>query len=135
MTLAARFSIGGIALLIASAPLSAALCLTAEYAVYFAPGRWDVDNPRAETTIRAVVAEIRGRHATRIVVQAFTDTVGNATLNQAVSQRRADAVRRALLAEGIQSTAMGFGESQLGIPTPDNTPEQRNRRAVVYIVS
>jgi len=68
-----------------------------------------------------VVIEIRGH----------TDNVGNAMLNQLLSEKRADSVRKYIIDKGIDPTrvtAVGFGER---FPIADNsTPEGRakNRR-------
>jgi len=105
-----------------------------DFTIYFATGRWEID-ARGQATIREAVAAIRGRRATNVVVQGFADTGGRPGPNQILSERRANEVRRILLAEGVQASisTQGFGETQLAVPTPDNTPEQRNRRAVIII--
>jgi OOP family OmpA-OmpF porin len=104
------------------------------FTVYFATGRWNLD-ARAQATVREAVAAIRGARAGSVVVQGYADTVGRPGPNQILSERRANEVRRALLAEGVQAniSTQGFGETQLAVPTPDNTPEQRNRRAVIIL--
>lgn len=69
-------------------------------------------------------------------VEGHTDSVGTAQYNQALSLRRAEAVRQALLSGGMRDqnvAAMGRGSSQ---PIADNAdPEGRkeNRRVVVII--
>lgn len=71
----------------------------------------------------------------RFRVEGHTDTVGSAQLNQALSERRAENVVSYLEGKyGISSTrlqAVGMGEQGLAVPTPENTPEPRNRRVVV----
>jgi OOP family OmpA-OmpF porin len=105
-----------------------------DFTIYFATGRWEID-ARGQATIREAVAAIRARRATNVVVQGYADTVGRPGPNQILSERRANEVRRVLLAEGVQAniSTQGFGETQLAVPTPDNTPEQRNRRAVIIL--
>jgi outer membrane protein OmpA-like peptidoglycan-associated protein len=109
-------------------PIDAFVSLT----IYFATGRSDLD-ARAHATIRefAVYARVSGTNA--VVVQGYADTVGRAGPNQTLSERRANEVRRALLAEGVQAniSTQGLGETSLAVSTPDNTAEQRNRRAVI----
>lgn len=104
------------------------------YTVFFATGRWNLD-ARAQATIREAVVAIRTARSTNVVVQGHADTVGRPGPNQILSERRANEVRRALLAEGVQAniSTQGFGEGQLAVPTPDSTPEQRNRRAVIIV--
>ena len=67
-------------------------------------------------------------------VQGHTDNVGKPELNQALSQRRAEAVARYLIRRGVAPEALeprGYGDTQ---PVADNTtPEGRaqNRRVVL----
>jgi len=74
---------------------------------------------------------------TRITVAGHTDSDGSETLNQELSVRRAEAVRNALVAQGVSAArinTMGFGETQ---PVADNNTaagKQLNRRVVVTIV-
>ena len=74
---------------------------------------------------------------TRIMVAGHTDSDGSEALNQDLSVRRAEAVRNALVAQGVSATrinTMGFGESQ---PIADNATaagKQLNRRVIITIV-
>lgn len=71
----------------------------------------------------------------RFRIEGHTDTVGSAELNRNLSERRAMTVRDYLTgrygvgAERLE--AIGLGESQLLVPTPDETAEARNRRVQV----
>lgn len=71
----------------------------------------------------------------RFRIEGHTDTVGDPAMNQALSERRAAAVatwlvrRYNIAPERLE--AVGFGESQLLVNTPDGTAEQRNRRVQV----
>ena len=72
-----------------------------------------------------------------LYVAGHTDTVGQASDNQRLSERRAQAIAQWFSAHGLRGLPIyvrGFGEGALAVNTPDNTPEQRNRRAQ-YIVS
>lgn len=63
-------------------------------------------------------------------VTASTDTVGNPAYNQALSERRANAVVQRLLAKGAkasQLTVKAIGEAA----GPDNTPDQEHRVAIL----
>lgn len=69
-----------------------------------------------------------------IVITGHADTAGPAGYNQRLSQRRADAVREALIARGVDAQlidASGRGENELMVPTPNNTREPANRRAQI----
>ena len=71
----------------------------------------------------------------RFRIEGHTDTVGSERLNQALSERRAEAVRDDLVRRhGIAAARLetvGFGETSLLVPTPDGTAEPRNRRVQV----
>lgn len=68
------------------------------------------------------------------VVEGHTDNVGKDSSNQSLSQRRAEAVRQELIADGVNAgrlTAVGYGEAR---PVADNstaTGRAENRRVVV----
>lgn len=81
------------------------------------------------------VAEILKRKARKqVLVEGHTDNTGSAALNQRLSTDRANAVRSALVARGVDGgtlSAKGYGFAE---PVEDNaTPEgrQANRRAEV----
>lgn len=71
----------------------------------------------------------------RFRIEGHTDTVGDASLNQALSERRAAAVREYLVNKfGVSPQrleAVGLGDTQLLVPTPPQTPNARNRRVQV----
>jgi OOP family OmpA-OmpF porin len=71
---------------------------------------------------------------TRVVIEGHTDNTGADAYNQALSERRATAVKDYVVAQGVnpaQITTVGKGESE---PTDDNTTKegrQNNRRVVI----
>jgi outer membrane protein OmpA-like peptidoglycan-associated protein len=71
-----------------------------------------------------------------IEIAGHTDSTGSTELNQALSQQRAEAVRAALIAEGVDPhrlRAVGYGESR---PIDDNETEEgraRNRRVELAV--
>jgi outer membrane protein OmpA-like peptidoglycan-associated protein len=75
--------------------------------------------------------------ADRFRIEGHTDTVGSPELNKPLSQRRAETVANYLETKfGIAASRLdpqGLGEDGLLVPTPDQTPEPRNRR--VHIVN
>ncbi len=72
----------------------------------------------------------------KIEVEGHTDSVGSVDLNQRLSERRADAVRTYLIAQGVDANtivARGFGKS---MPVADNTTaagRQANRRVELVV--
>lgn len=71
----------------------------------------------------------------RFRIEGHTDSVGDAGLNMALSQRRAEAVRDFLLKSfpvaPSRLIAVGLGETQLLVPSGDNMDEPRNRRVQI----
>jgi outer membrane protein OmpA-like peptidoglycan-associated protein len=73
--------------------------------------------------------------AYRFRIEGHTDTVGGHDYNKALSDRRALTVANYLAGrfhvELPRLEPIGMGEDGLLVPTPDQTPEARNRRVLV----
>jgi OmpA-OmpF porin, OOP family len=71
----------------------------------------------------------------RFRIEGHTDTVGSRTYNQTLSDQRAAAVVEYLATnfhvDRSRVQGIGMGEDGLLVPTPDQTPEPRNRRVQV----
>ena len=117
------------------APVAAAPAPARTFLVFF---DWNRDNltDRARQII-AEAAQARTRQAvTRIEVNGYTDTSGSAQYNQGLSVRRANNVAAELVRLGVprnEIVARGFGETNLLVPTPDNTREPQNRRVEIIL--
>ena len=72
----------------------------------------------------------------QLYVAGYTDTVGSAADNIKLSMERARSIGKWFRKKGVRIPIyyQGFGESALAVPTPDETDELRNRRAL-YILS
>ena len=81
------------------------------------------------------IAQLLVRDTTaNVLVWGFADTAGPTAYNQRLSERRAETIARYFESRGVSRTRMqvrGFGETNLAVQTPDNTPEQRNRRVEI----
>jgi outer membrane protein OmpA-like peptidoglycan-associated protein len=69
-----------------------------------------------------------------MIVAGSADTVGVPERNLLLSQQRADAVLRGLIARGIPAgrfQLVAKGETELAVATADNVSEQRNRRVEI----
>jgi outer membrane protein OmpA-like peptidoglycan-associated protein len=69
-------------------------------------------------------------------IEGHTDSVGSDDLNQRLSERRADAVRDALMARGTPSERIrtrGFGETQPIAGNDDPGGRQQNRRVEIVV--
>ncbi len=105
------------------------------YLLYFVSGSNDLV-PESRATLEALKRDAESRPAAEIRVIGHTDTVGTADANEALSLRRAEAIVQALKDFGIKPQsfeAVGRGEMDLLVPTPDATAEPRNRRVEVSI--
>lgn len=72
----------------------------------------------------------------RALVEGFTDSVGNEAANLGLSGRRADAVRQALLAQGLgeeRVTARGYGEAHPVASNASSEGRQLNRRVEIVV--
>jgi|tagenome__1003787_1003787.scaffolds.fasta_scaffold20824779_2 outer membrane protein OmpA-like peptidoglycan-associated protein len=74
----------------------------------------------------------------RFRIEGHTDTVGTHPYNKELSDRRAatvvDYLATNFQVDRSRMEAIGMGEDGLLVPTPDQTPEQRNRRVQVVNV-
>jgi outer membrane protein OmpA-like peptidoglycan-associated protein len=71
-----------------------------------------------------------------VSVEGFTDNVGTDEYNQRLSERRGDAVKSALIADGIDPQRVivrGFGEEYPVASNSDATGRQLNRRVEIVI--
>jgi outer membrane protein OmpA-like peptidoglycan-associated protein len=90
--------------------------------------------PEARAALDDIIFDIRDRELGGIVSAGHTDTAGPPDYNMDLSERRANTVATELVRAGIPAqiiTTEAFGETDLAVPTPDNTPEQANRRVVI----
>lgn len=100
--------------------------ILAEQKIEFSPGNARITGKNASLLNRLSVA-IQNCGDLKIEIGGHTDWQGPGTYNQALSERRANAVRDALLARGVGTdniSAVGYGESQ---PIANN--RTRNGRA------
>lgn len=87
--------------------------------------------------LQAVAAILAAFPAVKLKLGGYTDNVGDAAANQALSERRATEVRAALVALGVSGdrlTAEGYGEQH---PVGDNATAEgraRNRRISMRVM-
>jgi outer membrane protein OmpA-like peptidoglycan-associated protein len=86
----------------------------------------------------ARVSGILAAHPTlRLAIEGHTDSVGSDELNQALSERRAEAVRMYLVQQGVPAgatSASGFGEAR-PVATNDTAEGRQMNRRVELVVS
>src|ERR1700691_653971 len=103
--------------------------------VLFNTGRAEL-NPGAGRKLDQLAQFLNQHPDRRIEIDGFTDSVGPDDYNQDLSQRRADAVKAALLSRGIDGsriTTQGFGKSFPVASNNDSGGRQLNRRVEVVI--
>lgn len=99
---------------------------------------WDKSNlsSAALDTIRRAAAAYRSKGGAQLKASGHADRSGPEVYNMALSLRRANAVRDALLREGVPESdisVVGLGESQPLVPTADGVREAQNRRVEIVI--
>jgi len=103
--------------------------------IAFAPGQANL-RPEAKASLGQLIAFVNRDPGKPIRIEGHTDSRGAANANRVLSQRRADAVRDALIAAGVAAgriSSVGLGEEQ---PVADNESEEgrgRNRRVDVIL--
>ena len=96
---------------------------------------FDFDSARLTATAQEVIADVT-QAAEKfdydfIDVVGHADRAGPANYNMGLSLERAEAVRNALVGEGLPGDKVAVsaqGETQPLVPTPDGVPEPQNRR-------
>ena len=105
------------------------------FTLYFSTASTDV-TLESQPILEALLAEAAKRQAVEVQVTGHTDRVGTDANNDRLSLERAEAVRDMLVQRGLKSNfirAVGRGEREPLIPTPDDQPELRNRRVEVIV--
>jgi OmpA-OmpF porin, OOP family len=99
---------------------------------------WDRSNlsQQALATIKQAADAFKQKGSARITATGHTDTSGPEAYNMALSLRRANAVKDALVREGVPAqaiTVIGRGEQGLLVQTADGVREPQNRRVEIVI--
>jgi opacity protein-like surface antigen len=99
---------------------------------------WDRSNlsQQALNTIKQASDAFKTKGNARITATGHTDTSGPEAYNMALSLRRANAVKDALVRNGVPAQAIsviGMGEKGLLVQTGDGVREPQNRRVEIVI--
>jgi outer membrane protein OmpA-like peptidoglycan-associated protein len=119
----------------AAPPPPPAPAATPSFMVFF---DWDRSNlsQQALQTIGQAAASYKTKGSARITATGHADRSGPENYNMALSLRRANAVKDALVRNGVPATAIsvvGKGETQPLVPTADGVREPQNRRVEIVI--
>jgi OOP family OmpA-OmpF porin len=96
-------------------------------------------NEKYYEDIKKVADFMKAHPETTAVIEGYTDNVGNAPYNKALSQKRAESVRQYLIdkfdIKGTRLKAMGYGEEKpvAGNDTPEGRQKNRRVEAVISV--
>ncbi|QTA82690.1 OmpA-like domain-containing protein, DUF4398 [Desulfonema limicola] len=105
--------------------------------VLFASGKSEL-MPGAMLSIDKLVMFLKENPKRNLLIEGHTDSVGSAMSNLALSQQRAESVRMALLARGLDNsriTTRGYGENYPIADNSINAGRQKNRRVEIIILN
>lgn len=87
--------------------------------------------PAGQGVVKEIVTLLRNEPALKVSIEGHTHNTGNATENQRLSQARAEAVMKAVIAQGIDAKRLKFVGHGATYPIADNRKEAgraKNRR-------
>jgi len=105
------------------------------FIVFFDFNKADI-TPEANRIITQAVAAAKSSNATTVSLVGHTDAAGSDKYNLALSLKRANAVKAALVKQGIPTNAisvLGKGKSEPLVPTKDGVREPQNRRVQILL--
>ena len=103
--------------------------------VLFDSGKFDL-RPIAREKLARLAGIVLAHPGLNLDIEGHTDSTGGESLNQKLSDQRANAVRKYLIEQGLPETsliAVGFGSS---MPVADNSTaagRQQNRRVEIIV--
>jgi len=106
-----------------------------EFIVFFDFDRATL-TPEALQVIQQASDAFRQGGSPRISVSGYTDLAGTQQYNLGLSKRRADAVHRQLVQDGVPDSAIAeawHGKDNPRVPTPDGVREAQNRRVEIML--
>lgn len=92
--------------------------------------------PGGMRSIEKLAALLRDDTALRVQVEGFTDSTGSPATNEALSARRAEAVRAALIGQGVAGDRVddrGLGEAYPVASNDSAAGRQMNRRVEIVL--
>jgi OmpA-OmpF porin, OOP family len=105
------------------------------FIVFFDFNKWSL-TAEAQTVVAEASETYAKTGAVKVLVIGHTDTVGSASYNQALSERRAASVAAEMVRLGVPNDAItteGRGFSEPMVPTGPGVREPQNRRAVIHL--
>lgn len=90
----------------------------------------------SERNVRRIADFLQEYPERKVLIEGFTDSTGSESYNQVLSERRAEAVRQFLIANGVSAdrvTARGYGEMSPVASNKTAAGRQLNRRVEIII--
>jgi OOP family OmpA-OmpF porin len=118
----------------AKAPVAAVKPAAAERFQLFFDFNQSKLTPEAARTVQDVAKAAKAAGYPKLALVGYTDLTGKADFNMRLSLKRAEAVRKALIAAGVPAdrlSAEGRGKTDPQVSTKDGVREPQNRRVVV----
>lgn len=109
--------------------------MSVSFRLYFDTNSTEI-SAASRPALAELLAEVAKRTAVEVQVTGHTDRVGSDTDNDRLSLERAQTLRAMLIQQGIKASfirAVGRGEREPLVPTPDEQAEPRNRRVEVIV--
>lgn len=97
----------------------------------------DKINASLKGTIEAIGQKLANNSDLRIVVEGYTDNVGNDAYNKTLSEKRARSVAVLLAMSGVDPiiiTTAGYGKERPIVPNTNEENRAKNRRVVLKVI-
>ena len=102
--------------------------------ILFATGKSDL-NATSQNTIKQIADVLKQNSDMDVAIYGHTDSTGSDAINNPLSKKRAQAVQKSLLNQGVSNIKVVDGQGSKN-PVADNSTEagrQQNRRVEVYM--
>ncbi|QDL53796.1 OmpA family protein [Rhodoferax aquaticus] len=109
--------------------------LPERFLLYFEVGGSEL-TAQSKALLPEILARASSRKSLDLSVIGHSDTQGAADANEALALKRANAIAEQLRQLGLKDAVISVeshGERNLLVPTPDDTPEPRNRRVEITL--
>ena len=93
-------------------------------------------NPEGQRTVQKLAQVLTQNPQRTVLIEGFTDSTGSSAHNQALSERRADAVQLGLLEQGVARNRIaihGYGEAHPVAGNESTADRQLNRRVEIVL--
>jgi len=105
------------------------------FTLYFTTGTSEL-TPESSAELQGILTQATVRPGGEIFITGHTDTMGAGPANDALSLKRAQAVRQLVIDRGFEAdrvVAAGRGEREPVVPTADEVDEPKNRRVEIEV--